>query len=70
MTWTARQQVEITGHNRETRGVVHYLRPIMKPGQQVELHGGLIITDEKTVIEDGTIMDVSITVTEAAPTPG
>lgn len=70
MTWTATQQVEVTGHNREARGVVHYLRPIINNGQQLEFQGGIIITDDKNIIPDGTLLSLSITASEVKPNKG
>jgi hypothetical protein len=59
-----KQRVTVTGHNRESTGrVVHYLRPEQPaPGSPVELHGAVYITDDKGILEDGTQLEVTISV--------
>lgn len=64
-----KQRVEVSGHNRETSGrVVHYLRPLSGTAEGgVEFHGGLIVTDDKGIIEDGKQFDLTI---ECTPVKG
>jgi hypothetical protein len=72
---TGKQRVVVTGHNIESpTRVAHYLRPVgtSNSGLPLELQGGvLIVTDDKSIIPDGTEIDIdlSFTVVAAAPAP-
>lgn len=63
MSGSGKQRVSVTGHNRESSGrVVHYLRSVgaTNNGSALEFHSGVIVTDEKSIIADGTEFDVKV----------
>lgn len=49
---------------------MHYLRPILAGNEQIQFQAGIIVTDEKNIIPDDTVISISLSASSVtAPAP-